>query len=421
MFTIDSLKDYVQSLGLDNLTGQLVYSLIVLIALLFLAFLSDFVSKKLLLSGLGSFIHKTKVQWDDALIRRKVLNRLSRIVPAIVIYLLAPLPFPEYPLLGELLKRLALGYMILTCLFIVDAILNVVYDVYHGLTISRNRPIKTYIQIIKIIIYISSVILIIGVILNKSPWAFLSGIGAMTAIILLVFKDTILGFVASVQLYSQNMLRIGDWIEMPKYGADGDIIDIILNTVKVQNWDKTITTIPTYKFIDDSFKNWRGMSESSGRRIKRALYIDMHSIKFCDEVLLKHFEEIELLQDYLTHKKQEIKIYNESQKSIAKIRANMRQLTNLGTFRAYVVAYLKHHPKINQQMTLMVRQLDPSANGLPLEVYCFSSDKVWENYESIQSDIFDHLLSILPEFGLEVFQNPTGLDFREKWGAKNEA
>jgi miniconductance mechanosensitive channel len=260
------------------------------------------------------------------------------------------------------------------------------------------------------VLAVLTVVLIISRLLDKSPWALLSGIGALTAVIMLVFKDSILGFVASVQLTTNDMVRRGDWIEMPKYGADGDVIEVSLNTVKVQNWDKTISTIPTYQLMQDTFKNWRGMSESGGRRIKRALYIDMNSIAFCDEEMLRRFEKIELLKDYLHEKRHEVAATNEGIGD-PDMPTNLRRLTNVGTFRAYVVAYLRAHPKIHKDMTFLVRQLPPNDTGLPIEIYVFSNDQDWARYEAIQADLFDHFLAVLPEFGLRVFQLPSGADF----------
>ena len=244
--------------------------------------------------------------------------------------------------------------------------------------------------------------------MNRRWVRFVLGV---TAVLLLIFKDAILGFVAGIQLSANNMIHIGDWIDMPKYGADGDVIDITLTTVKVQNWDKTISTIPAYSLISDSFKNWRGMSESGGRRIKRSINIDMNTICFCDEQMIEKYRHIQYIADYIDAKKREIDEHNIAANVDDSELVNGRRMTNIGTFRAYVIAYLKNHPKINRDMTFLVRQLQPNENGLPIEIYVFSSDKVWANYEAIQADIFDHILAAVPNFGLRVFQNPTGSDF----------
>ena len=300
--------------------------------------------------------------------------------------------------------------MILVGVFVYDSFLNSVTDIYNNYEISRQKPIKGYIQIIKIITYIFVAIFVIATLMGRSPWVLLSGLGAMTAILLLIFKDSILGLVAGVQLSVNDMVRIGDWIEMPKYGADGDVIDVSLNTVKVQNWDKTISTIPAYALISDSFKNWRGMSESGGRRIKRAVNIDMASIKFCDAEMLERFQKIQFIKDYIEKKKDELAQHNKKLNIDTSTLVNGRHMTNIGTFRAYIQAYLKNHPKIHQNMTFLIRQLKPTEHGLPIEIYVFSNDQNWVNYEGIQADIFDHILAVVPEFDLRVFQSPTGHD-----------
>ncbi len=283
---------------------------------------------------------------------------------------------------------------------------------YETLPASRERPIKGYIQVLAIIMYIFGTIYAIGMLTGQSPWVILSGIGALTAVILLVFKDTILSFVAGIQISAYDLLHVGDWIEMPQYGADGDVIEIALHTVKVQNWDKTITVIPTYRFTQDAYKNWRGMTQAGGRRIKRAVYIDQNSVKFCDEEMIRRFERIYLIRDYVRQKKAEIEEYNRSIVADTSDVVNGRRMTNLGTFRAYAEAYIQNHPKVNKNLTMMVRHLAPGPNGLPIEIYLFTNDIRWKNYEAIQADIFDHLLAVIHQFDLRIFQNPTGNDFR---------
>jgi miniconductance mechanosensitive channel len=266
--------------------------------------------------------------------------------------------------------------------------------------------------VVKIIFYAAAVIMIISIFSGKAPSLLLGGLGAMAAVLILVFKDTILGFVASIQLSANKMVNVGDWISMPKYNADGDVIDISLNTVKVQNWDKTIATIPTYALVSESFNNWKGMEESGGRRIKRSINIDMNSVGFLDAEQIEKFRKYYLLKDYINRKEKEISEFNKSLKLEGDQVTNGRKMTNLGTFRKYLEEYLKQHPKIHQDMTFLVRHLQPSDKGLPIEIYVFSNDQAWANYEAIQADIFDHILAIIPEFGLRVFQNPTGSDFR---------
>ena len=267
----------------------------------------------------------------------------------------------------------------------------------------------SYMQLVRLIVYILGGIYIISILVNKSPFGIFSALGAMSVVLMLVFKDTILGFVGSIQIAANDMVKIGDWVEFPKYGADGNIIEIKLQTVKVQNWDKTITTVPTYSFVSDAFKNWRGMSESGGRRIKRSISIDMNSVKFCNEALQEKLENIDLLKTYFQNKKSEIYNFNSGKDPIHS--ANVRKLTNLGSFRAYLERYLENIPEITKDMTFLVRQLAPDERGIPIEIYVFSTEQRWALYERIQADIFDHIIAILPEFELYVFQSPTGKDF----------
>jgi len=304
-------------------------------------------------------------------------------------------------------------YMVAVGLLIVNGLLNSIVDIYHSYRFARKMPIKGFIQVVKIIIYVSAGIIVISLILDKNPGKLLAGMGAMTAVLLLVFKDSILGLVAGVQLMANDMIHLGDWIEMSKYGADGDVIDISLTTVKVQNWDKTIATIPTYALVSESFHNWKGMEESGGRRIKRSINIDMNSVGFLDAEQIEKFRKYYLLTEYINQKEKEISEFNKSLRMEEDQVTNGRKMTNLGTFRKYLEEYLKQHPKIHNDMTFLVRHLQPSDKGLPIEIYVFSNDQAWANYEAIQADIFDHILAIIPEFGLRVFQNPTGSDFRK--------
>ncbi len=400
-----------QKLVKEGASEKLAYSLGwlgagLVIALLALA--SYYVTKKIVLSVIEYFIRKSRTKWDDALLERHVFTRLSHLAPALVVYFSAYL-FAPYE---GILQRFAMVYMILVGLAAFNAFLSAAVDIYRTFDISRQKPIKGYVQVTKIIISIFVIIIALATLMNRSPWLLLSGFGAMTAVLILVFKDSILGLVASVQLASNDMIRIGDWIEMPSYGADGDVIDVSLHTVKVQNWDKTITTIPTYALISHSFKNWRGMTESGGRRIKRALYIDLNSITFCTKEMLDRFEKYQLITDYIKSKRKEIAQYNKEHHIDTSELINGRNLTNIGTFREYVAAYLHHHPKIRQDMTFLIRHLPPGEHGLPLEIYVFCSDQEWAHYEAIQADIFDHILAVVPLFDLRLFQNPTGNDFR---------
>jgi len=333
-----------------------------------------------------------------------VFALLSHLVPAIIIYVFAP----DFVINMQLA---AVIYMIIIGMLVINAFLSSVVDIYRTYEFARRTPIRGFMQVVKIVVFIAGGIIILGILVGRDPTKILAGFGAMTAVSMLIFKDAILGFVAGIQISANNMVHMGDWIAMPKYGADGDVIDITLTTVKVQNWDKTISTIPAYSLISDSFKNWRGMSESGGRRIKRAINLDMNTVRFCNPMMLDKFRHIEHIAEYIDAKQTEIDAYNTANNIDHTELVNGRRMTNVGTFRAYVIAYLKNHPKINQNMTFLVRQLHPTECGLPIEIYVFSSDTVWANYEAIQADIFDHILAVVPEFGLRVFQNPTGSDF----------
>jgi len=293
-----------------------------------------------------------------------------------------------------------------------DSLINSVLDIYQTFAVSKRIPIQNFAQVAKLLIYFVALIGIVSLVLGESPLKLFAGLGAMTAVLMLVFKDPILGFVAGLQLSYNKMVNIGDWVEIPQHNADGDILEIGLTTVKVQNFDNTITTVPTQSLINESFKNWRGMQESAGRRIKRAIYIDVNSIKFCDEMTLARYTKVDYIEDYIKSKKNEVEEYNKKNVANPESVINGRRLTNIGTFRAYILAYLKNHPNINQNLTVLVRQLAPTDSGLPLEIYTFSSEKNWIKYEAIQADIFDHLFAVAKEFDLDVFQKPSGADFK---------
>jgi miniconductance mechanosensitive channel len=365
-----------------------------------------------LVAAIRSLVKRSRVTWDDALVEARVFIQLAHIAPALVVYY--GIQFvPDFNAgLATLLQRVAICVMVAVTAASASSFLTAVNEVYSANPKYRHRPIKGYLQVIKIAFFLVAVLIIISTLMDKSPWLFVSGLGAMTAILLLIFKDTILSLVASVQIASNDMIHVGDWIEMPQARADGDVIDVALHTVKVRNWDKTITTIPTHKFIDESFKNWRGMSESGGRRIKRAINIDMNSVRFLEDEEVERFERWALLCDYIEQKRQEIETSNRESGRDASINADIRRLTNVGTLRAYIRSYLHSHPKVHHAgYTLIVRQLAPGPTGLPIEIYCFSNDQAWDRYESIQADIFDHILAIVPEFGLRIFQAPAGTDF----------
>ncbi|PKM08116.1 MAG: mechanosensitive ion channel protein MscS [Gammaproteobacteria bacterium HGW-Gammaproteobacteria-4] len=385
---------------------------LLLLVLLLAALLADWVARRVLVRAATGLAQASAMQWDDALLARGVLDRLAHVLPALVIYAgIVLIPGLDEGL-ETVVRNVAAAYIVLTVAHAISALLNGINDLYllRDPVRAQARPIKGYLQVVKIVLFIASAILIVAILIERSPLLLFSGLGAMTAVLMLVFKDTILSLVASVQLSSNDMVRVGDWIEMPQLGADGDVIDIALHTVKVQNWDKTITTIPTYRLINESFRNWRGMSDAGGRRIMRALLLDQGSVRFLSDAERDDLRRIALIDGYLDKKRSELEAWNRTLLAEGKDPVNSRRVTNIGTFRAYVEAYLRAHPRIHQQMTLLVRQLAPGAEGLPLQIYCFTTTTDWAAYESIQADIFDHLLAILPRFGLRVFQSPSGAD-----------
>jgi miniconductance mechanosensitive channel len=382
-----------------------------LAGLIFASWISLHIVRRILVVGIRIFVAKSSVQWDDRLVDAKLFIRLAHLAPALVVYYGADLIPDLNETISILIRRLSASAIALVVALSFSSFLNAADGIYSGLRDYRSRPIKGYLQLVKLAVGIITVVVIIATLFDKSPLLFLSGLGAMTAVLLLVFKDTILSLVASVQLTGNDMIRVGDWIEMPQYRADGDVIDIALHTIKIQNWDKTITTIPTHKLIEDSFKNWRGMALAGGRRIKRSIFIDVNTIHFLESNEIDAFEKYALLQGYIEHKRQDIETYNASGRDRT-INANIRRLTNLGTFRAYIYSYLKNHPQIHKNMTLLVRQLDPTPQGLPIEIYCFTTTTEWNAFEDIQSDMMDHLFAVAPDFGLRAFQNPSGQDLR---------
>ena len=381
-----------------------------LAALLAAAVIINLIVKHVLVRAVRAVAKRSDVTWDDALVAHNVFGRIVQVVPALIVFIGAPF-VPDLPEDGvQLIRNVAMGYMVLMLTLALTAMLSAANTIYAASPVARERPLKGFVQLVQIVVWILGGVLIIAAVLDRSPLLLLSGFGAMTAILLLVFKDTILSLVASVQLTAQDMVRVGDWIEMPQFGADGDVVDVQLHTVKVQNWDKTITTIPTHRLITDSFKNWRGMSLSGARRIKRAIFVDVSTIRIQSQDEVDHFRRFALLKDYIKNKERELAEYNAKLSSEVDAEVNRRRLTNVGTFRAYAYNYLKNHPKIHKGMTLIVRQLSPGPEGLPLEIYCFTNTTEWAVYEDIQSDIFDHLLAIVPEFGLRLYQKPAGSD-----------
>ena len=378
-----------------------------LVGLGVVAWLADVIVRRQLTRSLKLLAGRTPSRWDDAVITHGVVGQLAHIIPAVVIYFGIAL----LPDLGETaisaVRSLTLAYAAFFGTRAVSAALSAANALYDTRPDARRHPIKGYVQLAKLFAYCCGAILIISALLGESPFLLLSGFGALTAVLLLVFRDTILSLVASVQLSSLDMVRVGDWIEMPQFNADGDVVDIALHTVRVQNWDKTITTIPTHRLISESFQNWRGMSESGGRRIKRSLLIDLSSVRFLTDEEIDHFRRFVLLAEYLTDKERELADYNKAIRAETDADVNLRRLTNIGTFRAYTLNYLRNHPRIHDGMTLLVRQRQSTAEGVPVEVYCFTNTTAWAEYEAIQADIFDHLFAILPRFGLRAYQLPS--------------
>ena len=381
-----------------------------LLALLIGAVLIDLVAKRVLTGVVRAFAERSRATWDDTLVEHNVFGRLVQVVPALVIFAGTPFVPGLQDSLVQLIRNVAMGYLVLMLTLGLTAMLGAAQTIYETLPVAKDRPLKGFVQLLQIVVWILGGVMIVAAVLDRSPLLLLSGFGAMTAILLLVFKDTILSLVASVQLTAQDMVRVGDWIEMPQFGADGDVVDVQLHTIKVQNWDKTITTIPTHRLISDSFKNWRGMSQSGGRRIKRAIFIDVSTIRMQTQDEVDRFMRFALLKDYIKAKEQELADYNAGLEVEVDADVNRRRLTNIGTFRAYAFNYLKNHPRIRKDMTLIVRQLAPGPEGLPLEIYCFTTTTAWAEYEDIQSDIFDHLLAVVPEFDLRLYQKPAGSD-----------
>ena len=380
-----------------------------------LCLMAYFITSRILLRTVSHLFKRTSTQFDDILIEQRVFNKLPFLVPLVILYNSKDLLY-----WNNLLDRVILSTIALIFLYSLNALINALNEMFKLTDLSKKFSIKSYTQIGKLLINIFGIIVVIAVLTGNSPVYLLSGLGALTAVLILVFKDTILSLVSSVQISSNDLFKVGDWVEAPQFGADGDVIDIALHSVKIQNWDKTISVIPTNKLIDSSFKNWRGMAESGGRRIKRSINIDMSSIKFCTNEMIDRYSKYNVIANYIKVKLEEVQRFNIENNITDESLINGRSLTNIGTFRAYIEGYLRNHNKIHDEMTFLVRQLSPSANGLPIEIYVFSNDTDWLNYEKIQADIFDHLLAVVSEFELKVFQNPSGSDFKSSFADVNE-
>lgn len=390
--------------------------LISLSVLLIFAFIAYFIAKKIVVAGLRRLIAKLPFANNDIFAHHSIIRRIANIVPALVIINgIVTVPHLSEKLI-QIVQMLAQAWIFLTIALSIAELLNIFNLIYQRNPKSHNKPIKGYLQLVKLIIFIVCGLMILGTFLKKDVFTLLAGFGAMAAVLMLVFQNTILSLVASVQISSYDMIRIGDWIEMPSLGADGDVIDMSLHTVTVQNWDKTFTTIPTNRLVTDTFKNWRGMSNAGCRRIKRAINIDQNTVRFLREGEIEELKQSYILKGYLDYKDQELNEWNQQYQEDL----NQRHLTNIGTFRAYVDQYLRQHSGIAQQQSILVRQLQPTAEGLPIEIYCFTNTTAWKAYEDIQSDIFDHLYAILDEFGLKAYQAPSGADFSNWIGQQSK-
>jgi miniconductance mechanosensitive channel len=392
-----------------NITTEAVSSLLIFL----LCGLSYYIAKHQVLAIVHRLVAASRNEWDDMLLEHRVFSRIALLFPFVVLLILVPYLLEKDTLYSYFLLTFAKVAISFQVAHAISALLNTANSLYEKAAHEKYLPINATVQLIKLVIYIVATILAISFILNKSPLYLLSGLGALTAVLLLIFQDTIKGLVASIQISANRMVAPGDWIEMSKYGADGDVIEIGLNTVKVRNFDNTVTTIPTYALVSESFRNWRGMFNSGGRRVKRSIIIDVNTIHFCTKEELATLEKVVLLKDYLAEKKREVEQDNVKKGVDSNDPVNARQLTNVGTFRVYIEAYLKQHKKVHPNMTCMVRQLPASAVGLPLELYFFTNDVAWVNYEKIQADIFDHLFAVAPHFNLRVFQEPSGYDWRQ--------
>ncbi len=407
------LFEWLGKTGLSAETAKVIIDYMWFTVLLLAALVSFYITRKILLETVKQWVRHSKTSWDDVLVKHRFFRKLSLAVPVIIVNYITPYVLADYELFVSILETIIKIYLIFIGIIVLNSFFSAVEEIYNSTDLARKRPIKSYLQVIQIIIYIIAGIVIVSALLNKSPVHLLTGLGAMSAILMLIFKDSILGFVGGLQLSANKMVLPGDWISMPKFGADGVVSEISLVTVKVQNWDKTITTIPTYNLISDPVVNWRGMEESGGRRIKRSLMIDMHSVKFCTPEMIDKFRNFNLIKDYIDKKQTEIEEYNKKLSLKKGEMYNGRSQSNLGVFRAYLESYLHERSDIHQDMTFLVRQLQPTDKGLPIEIYVFSKIQAWAEYEGIQADIFDHVLSIIPEFELSVFQNPSGRDISQ--------
>lgn len=407
-----SISNWLMTVGMNQETARVTSDYISFAILVLFSLLTFFIARKVFLVIIHKLTAKSKTNWDDILTQEKFFKNLAYLVPSYIIYLFTPAVLSPYPDAVSVIQSVMSIYMIAVVLLVINSFLNALAIIYQDFQVAKTRPIKGYVQVAKIIIYLIGAIVILSTLFDRNPLGLIGGLGAFSAVLLLVFKDPIMGFVGGIQLSANNMMVPGDWISMPKYGADGTVIDVALTTVKVQNWDKTISTIPTYSLISESFKNWRGMEESGGRRIKRSVNIDMKSIKFCTPEMLEKFLKIDYVKKYVDRNEKEVLEYNQQNNIDVSVLANGRRQTNIGIFRAYLNGYLHNHMNVHDDMTFLIRQLQPTEKGLPMEIYVFSKIQEWAQYEDLQSDIFDHVLAVIPDFDLRVYQNPTGDDFQ---------
>ena len=405
---LDWLKGQFEGFGIDSVWAGLLVNVVGAVALVFLSWLAYLLAKRVVLRAIRFLSSKTSTDWDKVLIEYKVFARLSNVVPALVAHVLAPMLFEGVESLVGFVQGLAKVYLVVVLLFTLQALLNGLLSIYQRYDISKRIPIKGLLQAVMLAACFVGGVFIISIVMGREIGTLMAGLGAMVMGFLFVFKDAIMGLVAGIQIAINDTVRKGDWIEMKGHGVDGDVIDVSLTTVKVQNFDKTVVSIPASKLITESCRNWRGMKDSGGRRIKRPIHIDMRSIRFADEGLLEKFQRFDLLKGYLQSRLDEVNAHNQTVNTDLSELVNGRRLTNIGTFRAYIMAYLKNHPQIRQDRTFLIRQLESGDNGLPIEIYIFTDTTVWAEYEAIQADIFDHLLAVIPEFDLAPFQNSTG-------------
>lgn len=405
---IEGFRELSLKAGLSAYHASIASEALAFLLLFILATISFYLSRWIIHRTIVAFITRTDNKFDDILLKNKVFSRASYFVPSFILSRFVSYTLPSFPEWALFIQKFINVYVIFVWMILLSALIATLYDFYSSLDSAKNKPVKGFKQVITLIVYIVGSLMIIATLLGQNIGNLVLGLGTLSAVLMLVFKDPILGFVGGLQLSANDMVRIGDWISMPKFSADGEVLEVTLTTVKVQNWDKTITTIPTYALVSDSFVNWRGMAESGGRRIKRHINIDMESVRFCDEKMLSRFARYQLIGNYISEKEENIRAYNEQNGIDTSELINGRRQTNLGVFRAYLKAYLLKHPLVHKDLTILVRQLQPTERGLPMELYFFSNRQAWAEFEDLQSDVFDHVLAVIPFFDLKIFQEPSG-------------